>query len=187
MTSFLLACSSESTVLFLLDRAKNVGEDIVKRQVEFIISVASTIPFKNIAVISYATDAEIVIKPGQSSNFSEFAETLRNANYPVGHMKNLDKALEKAQEITEIYNHSTPALVVAMILGKSDDDHSDNAAKLKQRGVTIVAMTLDDSYSIPQLFLLTSNPLNDHWLDTNVASLKHFINNTRNTICQGIA
>lgn len=188
MTSFLLACSSESTVLFLLDRAKNVGEDNVKRQVEFIVSVASTIPFKNIAVISYATDAEIVIRPGQSSNFSEFVETLRNANYPVGHMKNLGKALEKAQEITEIYNHSsTPALVVAMILGKSDDDHSDSAAKLKQRAVTIVAMTLDDSYSIPQLFLLTSNPLNDHWLDTNVASLKHFISNTRNTICQGIA
>ena len=102
-------------------------------------------------------------------------------------MKNLGKALEKAQEITEIYNHSTPALVVAMILGKSDDDHSDNAAKLKQLGVTIVAMTLDDSYSIPQLFLLTSDPLNDHWLNTNVASLKHFISNTRNVICQGIA
>ena len=148
--------------------------------------MASTIPFTNIAVISYATDAEIVIRAGESSNFSDFAETLRNANYSEGHMKNLGEALEKAQEITEIYNHSTPALVVAMIQGKSDDDPSDHAAKLKQRGVTIVAMTLDKSSSLPQLDLLTSNPLNDHWLDTNVASLKHFISNARNTICQGI-
>lgn len=172
--------------MFLLDRAKNVGQDNIKRQVEFIISLASTIPFTNIAVISYATDAEIVISPGQSSNFSDFAETLQNANYSMGHMKNLGKALEKAQEITEIYDHSTPALVVAMILGKSDDDHSDNAAKLKQRSVTIVAMTLDNSFSLPQLILLTSNPLNDHWLETDVVSLKHFISNTRYTICQGI-
>jgi len=187
MASFVLACSNESTVLFLLDRARNVGQDNIKRQVEFIISVASTIPFTNIAVISYATDAEIVIRPGQSSNFSDFAETLRNASYSMGHMKNLGEALEKAQEITEIYNHgSTPALVVAMILGKSDDDHSDHAAKLKERGITIVAMTLDNSSSLPQLILLTSNPLNDHWLETNVASLKHFISDTRNTICQGI-
>ena len=148
--------------------------------------MASTIPFTNVAVISYATDTEIVIRPGQSSNFSDFAETLRNANYSMGHMKNLGDALEKAQEITEIYNHLTPALVVAMILGKSDDDPSDHATKLKERNVTIVAMTLDNSSILPQLNLLTSNPLNDHWLETKVASLKHFISNTRNTICQGI-
>ena len=148
--------------------------------------MASTIPFTNVAVISYAPDAEIVIRPGQSSNFSEFEETLRNANYSMGHMKNLGKALEKAQEITEIYDHSTPALVVAMILGKSDDDHSDHADKLKRRGVTIVAMTLDSSFSKAQLTLLTSNPLNDHWLNTDVGSLKHFISKTRNAICQGI-
>ena len=172
--------------MFLLDRAKNVGQDNIKRQVEFIISVASTIPFINVAVISYATNAEIVIRPGQSSNFSDFAETLRNANYSMGHMKNLGEALEKAQEITEIYNHVTPALVVAMILGKSDDDPSDHAAKLKERGVTVVAMTLDNIPSLPQLFFLTSNPLNDHWLNITVASLKHFISNTRNTICQGM-
>ena len=148
--------------------------------------MASTIPFTNVAVISYATDAEIVVRPGQSSNFSDFATTLRNADYSMGHMKNLGAALEKAQEITEIYNHVTPALVVAMILGNSDDDASDHAAKLKERGVTIVAMTLDNNPNLPQLDLLTSNPLNDHWLETKVASLKHFISNTRNTICQGI-
>lgn len=148
--------------------------------------MASTIPFTNVAVISYATDAEIVVRPGQSSNFSDFATTLRNADYSMGHMKNLGAALEKTQEITEIYNHVTPALVVAMILGNSDDDASDHAAKLKERGVTIVAMTLDNNPSLPQLNLLTSNPFNDHWLETKVASLKHFISNTRNTICQGM-
>ena len=148
--------------------------------------MASTIPFTNVAVISYDTDTEIVIRPGQSSSFSDFAETVRNANYSTGHMKNLGAALEKAQEITEIYNHVTPALVVALILGKSDDDPSDQAAKLKERNVTIVAMTLGNSFSLPQLNLLTSNPLNDHWLETKIASLKHFISNTRNTICQGM-
>ena len=183
---FVLACSNESTVLFFLDRAKNVGQDNIKRQVEFIISVASTIPFTNVAVISYATEAEIVIRPGQSSNFSDFAETMRNANYSMGHMKNLGAALEKAQEITEIYNQLTSSLAIAMILGKSDDDPSDHAAKLKDRDVTIVAMTLDNSSSLPQLNLLTSNPLNDHWLETKVASLKHFISKTRNTICKGM-
>ncbi|KAL9959813.1 hypothetical protein ACROYT_G033169 [Oculina patagonica] len=177
-------CRNDSTVLFLLDRARNVGQDNIKRQVEFIISVASTIHFKNIAVISYATDAEIVIRPGQASNFTEFAETLRQANYSMGHMKNLGEALEKVQEIPEIFNHTTPALVVAMILGKSDDDNGPHAAELKRRGVTIVAMTLDSSYSLAQLTLLTSNPLNDHWLTTEAASLKDFISITRNTICK---
>ncbi len=127
-----------------------------------------------------------MIRPGQASNFSEFADTLRQANYSMGHMKNLGEALEKAQEIPEIFNHTTPALVVAMILGKSDDDNGPDAAELKRRGVTIVAMTLDSSYSLAQLTLLTSNPLNDHWLTTEVASLKDFISTTRNTICKGI-
>ena len=153
---------------------------------EFIISVASTIAFKNVAVISYAADAEIVIRPGQSSNFSEFAETLRQANYSMNHMKNLGVALEKAQEITELFKPSAPGLVVAMILGKSDDDSGPDATKLKKRDVTIVAMTLDDSYSVPQLTLLTSNPLSDHMLTTEVASLKNFTSTTRNTICKGI-
>ncbi len=169
-----------------MDRARNVGQDNIKRQVEFIISAASTIPFKNIAVISYATNAEIVIRPEQASNFSEFADTLRQANYSMGHMKNLGEALEKAQEIPEIFNHTTLTLVVAMILGKSDDDNGPDAAELKRKGVTIVAMTLDSSYSLAQLTLLTSNPLNDHWLTTEAASLKDFISTTRNTICKGI-
>ena len=163
-----------------------MGQDNIRRQVEFIISVTSTIPFENVAVISYSTDAEIVIRPGQSSNFSEFADTLRQANYSMGHMKNLGVALGKAQEIPDIFNHTTPALVVAMILGKSDDDLGPYATELKQQGVTIVAMTLDSSYNMGQLSLLTSNPLRDHLLTTDIDSLKGFISTTRDDICKGM-
>lgn len=148
--------------------------------------MASTIPFENIAVISYATDAEVVIKPGQSSNFSEFAEILREANYSMSHLKNLGEALHTAEEIPEIFNPKTPALAVAMILGKSDDDPAAHATELKERGVTIVVLTLDDSYSVPQLTLVTSRPFIDHILTTEAASLKNFISTTRNTICKGI-
>ena len=148
--------------------------------------MASTIPFENVAVISYATDAEIVIRPGQSSNFSEFAEMLRQANYSMGHMKNLGEALGKAQEIPEIFNHTTPALVVAMILGKSDDDLGPYATELKNRSVTILAVALDSSYSTGQLSLLTSDPLSNHLLTTNVSSLKGFVSTTRNAICKGV-
>ena len=163
-----------------------MGQDNIRRQVEFIISVTSTIPFKNVAVISYATDAEIVIRLGQSSNFSEFAETLRQANYSTGHMNNLGTALNKVREIPEIFSHTTPALVVAMILGKSDDDLGPHATELKQRNVTILALALDSSYSMGQLSLLTSNPLSDHLLTTDVASLKGFVSPTRDAICKGI-
>ena len=169
-----------------MDRARNVGQDNIKRQVEFIISVASTLSFRNIAVISYATEAEIVISPGQASNFSEFSETLRSANYSMGHMKKLGIALQKAQEIAEIYNHSKSALVVAMILGKSNDDEAPYAAELKQRGVTILALALDSSYNLAQLNLLVSNPSNDHILTTNLTYLKHFVSKTRNAVCKGI-
>ena len=163
-----------------------MGQDNIRRQVEFIISVTSTIPFENVAVISYSTDAEIVIRPGQSSNFSEFADTLRQANYSMGHMKNLGVALGKAQEIPDIFNHTTPALVVAMILGKSDDDLGPYATELKQRGVTIVAMALVSSYNMGQLSLLTSNPLRDHLLTADVATLKGVISSTRDYICKGM-
>ena len=51
--------------------------------------MASSISIVDVAVISYATDADIVIRPGQASNLTEFSETLRSANYSMGYMKNL--------------------------------------------------------------------------------------------------
>lgn len=178
-------CSNNgSTVLFLLDRGKNVGEDNIKHQIEFIISVASSISIADVAVISYATDADIVIRPGQASNLTEFSETLRGANYSMGYMKNLGAALRKAQEIEEIYNHSKPAVVVVMIMGKSNDEEAPYAAKLKQRSVTLLAVPLDNNYNPAEMNLLVSNPPSDHILVTDVSNLKHFVSGTRDAVCK---
>ena len=172
-------------MLFLVDRSRDVGRDDIKRQVEFIISLASTISFNDIAVVSYATDAEIVIRPGQASNFSEFAQILRGANYSRGHMKNLGNALTKSQEITELFKPSKPALALAMISGKSHDDLSIPAEDLKKKSVTIIALVVGTSYSQAQLTFMTSNLEKDHKLFTNFSSLKNYISITRNTLCKG--
>ena len=147
--------------------------------------MASSISIVDVAVISYATDADIVIRPGQASNLTEFSETLRSANYSMGYMKNLGVALQKAQVIEEIYNHSKPAVVVVMIMGKSNDDEAPYAAELKQRGVTVVAVPLDNNYNLAELNLLVSKPSTDHILATNVSNLKHFVGGTRDTVCKG--
>lgn len=182
---FFADCSKDFTVVFLLDRAKDVGRDNVMRQVEYIISVASTISFNNIGVISYATDPAEVITPGQASNFSEFAQTLREANYPLGHMKNLGKALTKSQDIAALFNRTKPALIVTMISGKSHDDSALPAEELKKKGVTIIALVFGTSYSQAQLSLIVSRPTNDHMLRTEFAALKHYVGVTRNAICKG--
>ena len=168
-----------------MDMAKDVERDNVQRQMEFIISVASTISVNNIGVISYATEAEIVITPGQAWTFLLFAQTLRDANYSSGHMKNLGKALTKSQDIAELFNPSKPALIVAMISGKSHDDSSLPAEELKKKGVTIIALIFGTSYSQAQLTLAVSSPENDHKLMTDFASLKNSISITRNAICRG--
>ena len=166
-----------------MDVAKDVERDNVKRQMEFIISVASIISFRNIGVISYATEAEIVIKPGQVWPPPELA--LRDTNYPSGHLKNLGKALTKSQDIAELFSPSKPGLIVAMISGKSHDDSSLPAEKLKEKGVTIIALVFGTSYSQAQLTLVVSTPENDHKLMTDFASLKTSISSTRNAICRG--
>ena len=182
--AFFSDCSRDFTLLFLVDRTRDVAKDNVERQVAFIISLTSTMSFNDMAVVSYATDAEIVIRPGQASNFSEFAQILRSANYSRGHMKNLGNALTKSQEITELFNRSKPALAVAMISGKSHDDQALPAEELKKRGVTIIALAFGN-YSIAQLRLLVSKPDSDHIITTGFPSLKHSISNTRNAICKG--
>ena len=180
-----LDCSKNFTVLFLVDTARDVGSDNVKRQVEFIISVASTILFNDIAVISYSTDAEIIIRPGQASNISEFAQILRGANYSMGHMKNLGKALVKSHEIAQLFSPSKPALTVAMISGKSHDETSPPADELKKRGVTIIAMVIGTSYSMVQLSLMVSKPDGDHIITTEFSLLKQSVSIARNAICKG--
>lgn len=172
-------------MVFLVDMAKDVERDNVKRQMEFIISVASTISMRNIGVISYATEADIVLRPGQLWFFAHFEQTLRDANYSGGHLKNLGKALAKSQDIAELFSPSKPAVIVAMISGKSHDDSSLPAEKLKEKGVTIIALVFGTSYSQAQLTLVVSTPENDHKLMTDFASLNNFISITRNAICRG--
>ena len=179
-------CGKNFTVLFLVDTARDVGSDNLKRQIEFIISVASTINFNHIAVISYATKAEVVITPGQSSNFSEFAQTLREANYSLDHLKNLGKAFEKAQEISHLFTASKPGITVAMISGKSHDDPAPPATDLKKRGVTIVAIVFTGAgYSMVQVSLFVSKPDTDHIVTTEFSSLKYSVNIARDAICKG--
>lgn len=183
---FLTDCGKNFTVLFLVDTARDVGGDNLKRQIEFIISVASTMNFNHIAVISYATKAEIIITPGQASNFSEFSQTLRDANYSLDHLKNLGQAFEKAQEITHLFTASKPGITVAMISGKSHDDPAPPAADLKNRGVTIVAIVFTGaSYSMVQVSLFVSKPDTDHIVTTEFSSLKHSVNIARDAICKG--
>ena len=183
--SFTTDCTKESTILFLLDSSHNVGEDNIKRQVEFIITVASTLSFSNIGVIAYATDAHYLIRPGQPSGLSEFAHTLRTANYSLGTYKNLGKALIKSSQETKLFSDSKSGIVVAMIAGKAEDEHAVPAALLQQKHVTIIGLALTTNYSMSQLNLLVTNPNEEHILQSGFTDLKHFAGTTRNAICKG--
>jgi len=171
-------------VVFLLDSSKNVGDDDIKRQVELIITVASTLDFNNTGVIAYASDAHYLIKPGQESSFSDFAHTLRTANYSLGKYKNLGKALIKCSEEPK-FDDSKVGIVVAMIAGKAEDEYAVPAALLQQNHVTIIGLVLGTNYSISQLNHLVTNPNAEHILRSEFADLKHFAGTTRNAICKG--
>lgn len=177
-------CTKESTVVFLLDSSRNVGEDNIKRQVEFIITVASTLDFNSIGVIAYASDAHYLYKPGQESSFSEFAHTLRMANYSMGKYKNLGKALIKSSEEVR-FDYSKVGIVVAMIAGKAEDEYAVPAALLQKNHVTVIGLVLGSNYSISQINHLVTNPNEEHVLRSEFADLKHFAGATRNAICKG--
>ncbi|XP_078342465.1 uncharacterized protein LOC144628269 isoform X2 [Oculina patagonica] len=177
-------CSKGSTVLFLLDSSLNVGEDNIKRQVEFIITVASTLSYSHIGVIAYATDAHYLIRPGEPASFSEFEHTLRNANYSLGKYKNLGKALVKSSEETKLFDDSKAGIVVAMIAGKAEDEHAVPAALLKQKHVTVLSLVFGSNYSMSQLNLLVSKPSGKHTLMSEFTDLKDFAGTTRNAICK---
>ena len=170
-------------MVFLLDSSRNVGEDNIKRQVEFIISVASTLDFNNIGVIAYASEVHYLYKPGQESSFSEFAHTLRTANYSMGKYKNLGKALTKSSE--EGFGYSKVGIVVAMIAGKAEDEYAVPAALLRQNHVTVIGLVLGSNYSTSQINHLVTNPSEEHLLRSEFADLKHFAGATRNAICKG--
>ena len=171
-------------MVFLLDSSRNVGEDNIKRQVEFIITVASTLDFKNIGVIAYGSDARYLIKPGQESRFSDFADTLQMANYSMGKYKNLGKALIKSSEEAK-FDDSKVGIVVAMIAGKAEDEYAVPAAVLQRNHVTVIGLVLGSNYSISQLNHLVTNPNEEHILRSEFADLQHFAGATRNAICKG--
>ena len=171
-------------MVFLLDSSRNVGEDNIKRQVEFIITVAAILDFNNIGVIAYASDAHYLVKPGQESSFSEFSHTLRTANYSIGKYKNLGKALIKSSEESK-FDNSKVGIVVAMIAGKAEDEYAVFSALLQQSHVTIIGLALGSNYSISQLNHLVTNPNEEHILRSEFADLKHFAGATRNAICKG--
>lgn len=179
-------CTKDSRVLFLLDRSRNVGEDNIKHQVEFIISTASTLSFRNIGVISYASDAHFVVRPGQSSEFSEFVNTLRNANYSTDKFKNLGVALAKSIEEPQLFDDSKATVVIAMIAGKTEDEHAVPAAVLQKKGVTVIGLALGSGYSTSQLNHLVSKPVKEHLLKSEFGNLKHFISTTKEAICKGM-
>lgn len=171
-------------MVFLLDSSRDVGEDNIKRQVEFVITVASTLDLSNIGVIAYGSDAHYLIKPGQQSDFFHFSHALRTANYSLGKYKNLGTALIKTLEEVE-FDDSKARIVVAMIAGKAEDEYAVPAALLQQNHVTIIGLFLGSNYSISQLNHLVTNPNEEHILRSEFADLKHFAGATRNAICKG--
>ena len=164
-----------------MDTSRNVGQQNTRHQVEFVISLASSLYYGNITVISYAAEAQFVVTEGQLSNFSDFVQTLRNASYTTSYSKNLGNALMKAESL----NTSKYTVLIAMIAGRSNDELDIPAFQLKRKGVTIYALALSSGYSMSEVTFLVSKPVGDHVLKAEFTDLKHFINITRNTICKG--
>ena len=170
----------------MVDASRNNGQDNVLLQVEFVISVASTLAYQNIGVIAYSTEAQFVTRPGQTSNFTEFAQTLRTFNYEMGLMTKLGKALMKAKEEPELFNSSKSAIIVAMVTQKLEDEHALPAFDLKNRSVTILGLGLGTNYRMDDLYLLATDPEPDHVFTSQFSELKNLVTVTRDRICRGI-
>lgn len=178
----------------MMETSRSIGQDNIFLQVEFIISVASTLEYRNIGVIAYSTEAHFVTKQGQSSNFTEFAQTLRTFNYIMGCKTNLGKGLEKAKEESELFSSSKSGIIFVIypIYGSSDDA-AIPAAELKSRKVTIIALTLAramQSMLPPELIKfmpIVTAQFNDHSIgQTTYEGLRNQVTASRDLICQGL-
>ena len=147
--------------------------------------MSSTLDYRNIGVISYASGAKFVIRPGEASQFSEFAEALRTANYSMDRFKNLGAALRKSREEEQLFDDYKSAVIVTIVAGKAEDDFAVPAILLKKKGVTIVGLALGSSYSTSQLRLLVSKPSDDHIIRSEFDDLKRLVSSTREKICIG--
>ena len=173
-----------------METSRNTGQDNILLQAEFINSVASSLAYENIGVIAYSTEAHFVTKPGQPSNFSQFAQTLRTFNYIMGCKSNLGKAMTKAKEEPELFTSSKSALIVAIIPAlKSGDDATIPARELKDRNVTIIGVKLESVSYIPysETFQIITQLDNlQVLLPRTFAGLKTVVSTTREQICQGL-
>ena len=169
-----------------MDTSRNNGHDNIVLQLEFVISVASTLFYENIGVIAYSTDAHFVTRPGNSSNFTDFAQTLRTFSYTMGIMTNVGKALEKAKGEPELFNSSKAAIIVVLVAWKSNDELGIPAFELKNSSVNIIALGLGSNYLVADLYLLASGPKSEHVLTVHFGDLKTFVTDTRNKIYQGM-
>ena len=182
----LLDGSKDATIIFLVDTSRNNGHDNIVLQLEFVISVASTLFYENIGVIAYSTDAHFVAGPGNSSNFTDFAQTLRTFSYTMGIMTNVGKALDKAKEEAQLFSSSKAAIIVVLVAWKSNDELGIPAFELKNSSVNIIALGLGSNYLVADLYLLASDPEPDHILTVQFGDLKTFVTVTRDKIYQGV-
>lgn len=165
------------------------GRDNVRLQVEFIISVASTMAYQNIGVIAYSTDAHFVIRPGHSANMTQFAHTLRTFNYVMGCRSNLKKAFTKANEESQLFSASKSAVIgVLSPPWGSSEDPMTIASELKSRNVTIIGFALDTTSTGYIADLVTSLSA-DHLLissSTTYLDLQNMVESARDLICRGL-
>ena len=169
-----------------MDTSRNNGHDNIVLQLEFVISVASTLFYENIGVIAYSTDAHFVTRPGNSSNFTDFAQTLRTFSYTMGIMTNVGKALDKAKEEVQFFSSSKATIIVVLVAWKSNDELGIPAFELKNSSVNIIALGLGSNYLVADLYLLASDPEPDHILTVQFGDLKTFVTVTRDKIYQGV-
>lgn len=171
-----------------METSRATGRDNVRLQVEFIISVASTMAYQNIGVIAYSTDAHFVIRPGHSANMTQFAHTLRTFNYVLGCRSNLKKAFIKAKEESQLFYPSKSAVIglLSPPWGSLEDPRTI-VSELKNRSVTIVGFALD---TVRHIADLVTSPSADHHLlissSTSYLDLKNMVERARDLICRGL-
>ena len=172
-----------------METSRATGRDNVRLQVEFIISVASTMAYQNIGVIAYSTDAHFVVRPGHSANMTQFAHTLRTFNYVMGCRSNLKKAFTKANEESQLFLASKSAVIsVLSPPWGSSEDPMTIVSELKSRKVTIIGFALHTTSTGYIADLVTSQRAN-HLLissSTTYLDLQNMVESARDLICRGL-
>ena len=174
-----------------METSRTTGKDNILLQVEFIISVASTLTYQNIGVIAYSTNAHFVTRPGQSSNMTDFAQNLRTFNYVMGCRSNQGKAFIRAKEESQLFASSKSA-VIAVIFPpwSSSDDAITPAVELKNKKVTIIGFPIIRplrAANFQELLKILTNRMVKHKFDSSgFTGLKNVVAESRELICRGL-